>query len=337
MAGGVTMGCDASECPFISVVIPTYNRRYHLDRTLRSLIGQDYPKDRYEIIVVDNSSTDGTADLVESLRQEAACPLRYFLKEPEGPGPARNLGVENARGELIAFIDSDCVADPRWLREGARLVCGDVGLVQGKTLPDPGAPFGALSRSVTILKLNHTYEGCNMFFRREAIVAVGGISGGYSTDRVGKRETYVIGGEDTDLAYRVIRSGWRSEFAPQAVVYHEVTRQSLWQWLVEPRYARWPMMVRRFPELRKQFFLRCFISPHRFYFLLAVLALILGLAVSPWFLLLGPAYVVHCALLPSVSWKGPMKLFRAPVCFPRDAVTLALLLVGSVRYRRLVL
>jgi len=322
--------------PFISVVIPTYNRAYYLGKTIRSLFVQDYPKDRYEVIVVDNSSTDGTKELVESLQREKNSSLRYFLKEPEGPGPARSLGVQKSKGEIIAFVDSDCIADRHWLSEGSQWIRDDIGLVQGKTLPDPSVSYGVLSRSVKIEKKSHVYECCNMFYRKDVILDVGGFSRIYSDDRKDKRESYVLGGEDLDLAYRVMRQGWKSAFSEKALVYHEVTQKSVWTWFFERRYIRLPLLVKHFPELREHLFMKYFLSRSHFLFILALTGLV-AMLLHPLFGLFALPYVIHYTLLPSVSWKGFPKIFRAIACFPRDTMTFVLILMGSIRHHSLLL
>ncbi len=99
--------------PRISVIIPTHNRRDMLVNCLRSLGTQDYPEDRYEIIVVDDAS-DEDYDLPCSVGRRV--PVRYIRRERNaGSGAARNTGLEAARGEVIAFIDDDCSVETDWL------------------------------------------------------------------------------------------------------------------------------------------------------------------------------------------------------------------------------
>lgn len=96
-----------------SVIIPSFNRRDVLKRCLESLFNQDYPKDRYEIIVVDDGSQDGTEKMVQCLSG-----LRFF-RHPErlGQSKARNLGLREAKGEIIIFIDSDIIVPPYFISE----------------------------------------------------------------------------------------------------------------------------------------------------------------------------------------------------------------------------
>src|SRR5205814_1269551 len=107
--------------PSVSIVIPSYNRAKELERCLRSLFALDYPADCLELIIVDDASTDETGSILQRLSQEAATldqELRVVHHEKrQGVGISRNSGAEVAQYDLIAYIDSDCVASPGWLRE----------------------------------------------------------------------------------------------------------------------------------------------------------------------------------------------------------------------------
>ena len=101
--------------PFISVVIPVWNSPDMIARCLAAIEAQTYPRDRYEVLVVDNGSTDSTADVARSY------PCATVLSEPiPGSYCARNRGLRSARGEYIAFTDADCLPDGEWLAAGAR-------------------------------------------------------------------------------------------------------------------------------------------------------------------------------------------------------------------------
>jgi len=89
----------------ISVIIPTYNRASYLERTIGSVLAQRLACD--ELVVVDDGSTDGTAVLVERLAAASVVPIRLYRQENQGAAAARNLGIRKARGELLAFLDSD--------------------------------------------------------------------------------------------------------------------------------------------------------------------------------------------------------------------------------------
>lgn len=101
---------DAS-LPFVSVVVPLYNEERWVDECVPALLAQEYPPDRYEILVVDNNSTD------QSLARVGRYPRVRLLHEPtQGDYAARNRGIEEAKGEIIAFTDADTAPRPGWLR-----------------------------------------------------------------------------------------------------------------------------------------------------------------------------------------------------------------------------
>lgn len=98
--------------PSISVVLPVYNGEKHILKCIESLLSQSYPQERVEIIIVDNGSTDKTLELLERYSS-----VKIFFESKRGSYAARNTGVLNAKGEVLAFIDSDCVADENWLNK----------------------------------------------------------------------------------------------------------------------------------------------------------------------------------------------------------------------------
>jgi len=103
----------------VSVVIATYNRRDILERSLEYLFRQDYPKDQYEIIVVDDGSSDGTQKMVEE--KNPSCGLKYLKhKERRGQSKAKNLGINHAQGKVIIFIDDDVLCPPQFIKEHMR-------------------------------------------------------------------------------------------------------------------------------------------------------------------------------------------------------------------------
>ena len=101
--------------PFVSVVVPHLNQPGPLAACLEALARQSYPREAFEVIVADNGSEASPADIVARL--EGA---RLVVEPSPGPGPARNRGVAESRGEILAFVDSDCVADRGWLEAAAR-------------------------------------------------------------------------------------------------------------------------------------------------------------------------------------------------------------------------
>src|SRR5881394_1714601 len=105
----------SGETPEISVVLPTYNRSESLRRTLASLERQTFPAAKFEVIVVDDGSTDGTASVAAEFAGRGPMKVEYVRGSHEGPGASRNLGVSRARGGIVAFIEDDVLPEPDWL------------------------------------------------------------------------------------------------------------------------------------------------------------------------------------------------------------------------------
>ena len=114
LALALMTNANYSQPPAISVIVPTHNRLGSLRRTISSLLRQDLEPNVYEIIVVDDGSTDGTEEYLRELSQTSN--LRFQTIRRAGPAAARNRGAELARGQILVFIDDDCVAPTTWLQ-----------------------------------------------------------------------------------------------------------------------------------------------------------------------------------------------------------------------------
>ena len=108
---------DKAHLPFFSVIIPSYNRKDDLEALLPALVNQTLPTDQYEVILVDDGSTDGTDEFANTFRERSPMRLRFLKQDHRGAGAARNYGMQEASGQVFVFIDSDCIAPPNWLAE----------------------------------------------------------------------------------------------------------------------------------------------------------------------------------------------------------------------------
>ena len=318
-------------CPRASVVIPTFKEPESVRRAVLSLLAQDLDKSQYEIIVVDSSPDDRVVETVTALQAEAPCALRLLTKRPEGPGPSRNLGAGAARGEFIALMDSDCVATPQWLRKGLETFEDGVGIVQGRTLPEPGVPLGVFTWYVVVEEENHIYECANLFYRRSAFEQAGGFDTAYDDPA-----EFVMGGEDVDLAWRVKRNGWQSRFCRDALVHHEVQPIPVSRWIYVRRLWVWPSLVKRFPELRRVFFARYFHDRHQAWIILVLIGLLLS-AFTPYALALCVPYVISRGIEPTRTLRGPLRLVRVAAYALRDVTSLLIFIAASIRFRSLLL
>jgi GT2 family glycosyltransferase len=202
--------------PTVSVVIPHYSDLRRLDLCLAALERQSYPRDEFEIIVGDNNSPEGIA-AVEAV---AAGRARVTKVVQKGPGPARNGAVELARGDILAFTDSDCIPEPDWLVEGvAALKRSDfVGGRMKVLVEDPRNMTPAEAFESVFAFDNRGYverKGfsvtANLFCPRSVFDAVGGFYTGVST-------------EDLEWCHRARDAGYRIGYAPASVVGHPARR-----------------------------------------------------------------------------------------------------------------
>lgn len=318
----------------MGVVIPTHNRRALLTATLDSLTDQTRPPDR--VVVVADGCTDGTVDALQDR------PGVTVLATPGlGAAGARNAGWRALGTDLVAFIDDDCRAEPRWLEELARGFAGeDVGLVQGRTLP--AGDVGPFDRTVWVTGETGLYESCNIAYRRAALERVGGMREEFGRGLAQRRGSPAAGGgsgfgEDTDLAWRVMRSGWRPAFAPGAVVRHAVFPGSAATMLAEAwRTSAFPFLVREIPELRDR------LPGGRWLLRKQSAAAQLALAGIAGGLLAGAAGrrpLTAALAAPYVVWLSRQTRRPGPAArlAARDAVTSAALLTGSLRHRSILL
>jgi glycosyltransferase involved in cell wall biosynthesis len=327
--------------PFISVICPTYNRAAVLPYLFDALARQLYPADRMELIVVDNSSSDDTGQVFEKWKTGLPFAARFYRKENRGPAASRNFGAARARGEILAFVDSDCIPDRAWLRNGARAFSRGAGIVCGPLIPAIRGNEGVLFHQQTPTLRDHgLYPTANLFVRRSAFEAVGGFDERYGLYPWGE----LIAGEDTDLAWRVIRSGARPEFRAEVMVFHLATPITLGRLLLRPIVIQIiPALLRKVPELRGTYlWMRYFNNKTHLYFYVALIAIALAVATgwTPAALLALPwvGHILFRVLLPGLLYYGPRRGLSAFAIHLYWQVGLVVvLLVASIRYRRLVL
>jgi len=316
---------ESSDSPEVSVVVPTRNRNNLLRETLQALFMQDLPGQAYEVIVVDNASDDETVDMLRLAAAASPCVFRVMRFTGDcGPAVARNLGVALARGGLVAFTDSDCLPTSGWLRTCMDKMSPGIGIVQGRTLPDPRVRPRLFSHYIVTTHMDGSFSTSNVCYRREAIIQVGGFDPGCDY------------WEDTDLGWRVTRAGWAAVFSGEALVHHQVLPLSPFQWLKWPLHSRtMPAKAARYPEFRSHLFLGLWVDWHHTLFDLAVVALILGALVhKAWFLLILP-YVVAFPIRRGLGGRWPP--LKALLHVAWDTVSFGVLAVSSLRYRALVL
>lgn len=225
----------------ISVVIPTRNRAALLQNALDSLTRQTVSDDVFEVIVVDNGSTDGTADTVRGFTTRLPG-LRCVHESEPGLHAGRHRGVHEAQGEVLVFADDDIEALPSWLSAIEEAFTDtEVVLVGGNNLPlfvneppawlrrlwqRPGSIGGRALAALSLLELPGPVRsispfyvwGCNFSVRRSTLLA----AGGFHPDSMPRERIRFRGDGETHVSEYVVRSRGRCLFHPAASVYHKV-------------------------------------------------------------------------------------------------------------------
>ena len=207
--------------PFASIVVPTLNRKSLLKNCLDSLFQMDYPSSAFEVIVVDGGSTDGTKEMIETTFPGT----KYVLEKRRGRSIARNVGWKNAKGQIVAYTDDDCVVDKKWLKT---LVSG----FDSKKIGAVGGPLLLLSQPESI---HNRFKGtpvCNFDLGDKRIVTDELVTANlvvkreaFETNRFD--EAFVYDLEDIDFCRSLIDTGYTPIYLPNAKVYHNINPKRL--------------------------------------------------------------------------------------------------------------
>jgi O-antigen biosynthesis protein len=226
--------------PRMSVVVCTYNGSATIRGCLEGLARLDYPN--FEVIVVDDGSTDGTADIVRE------CDVRLIRTENCGLSSARNTGMHASTGDIVAYIDDDAYPDPQWLTYlaatfattkhagvgGPNIPPSDDGSIADCVANAPGGPVHVL---LSDSEAEHI-PGCNMAFRKECLEAIGGFD-----------EQFRVAGDDVDVCWRLRESGWTLGFHPAAMVWHHRRNSVRAYWKQQRGYGKAETLLKKkWPE-----------------------------------------------------------------------------------------
>ena len=285
----------------ISVVMATYNRVASLQQQMERLLHQSLPSEQYEIIIVDDGSSDGTADYLRQLEEQHPR-VTALRQQNRGPAAARNLGVSQAQGRILAFTDDDCLASEDWLLTIQRTFKDQSVLAaQGRTLSDK-AQMTPLTHQVVNEYGDTSMPTCNAAYRKSAFVDEGGFDTGFPFQN-----------EDADLSWRVRERG-AVVFVPEMLMHHPPRSDSFGKNARKMKhYVSEFMLFHKNPVLYKKYrysspwrtiYWRVAVQAHGYHFLRRIKYI--G---RPWLMVQGFAL--------SVCWWGDL-LGKLPVFWEAD-------------------
>jgi cellulose synthase/poly-beta-1,6-N-acetylglucosamine synthase-like glycosyltransferase len=209
--------------PSVSIITISHNEEKNIRDCLDSLVSLEYSQSLYEIIVVD-SSQDSTKEIVSGYKK-----VRLFESKHKEFSPKRNLGIKEARNEIIAFIDADCIVPSDWLQKMLQKISvRDVAAVASNAYPPPDSPFfgklvaclgrpvgGAIGFDSYFRKLDRgisVVSTANTLFKKSALLEVGAFD---------EDSRFSAGGEDFDVSQKLLAAGYILEYQSDAFVYHK--------------------------------------------------------------------------------------------------------------------
>lgn len=234
------------KAPFVSVIIPTYNRSATLRQTVDTFLDQSYPRDRWELILVDNASTDDTASIIAAIAGHETN-VRALTESRRGAHHARNSGALATRGEVLYFTDDDMLAEPDLLEKivGGFVEGSNVGSVTGRVLPrwDTEPPAWVLQHcknallslvdlgpQLIVSEEDPGVYSCHQAVLREAFMA----AGGFNPDTNAGEFT---GDNETGLNLKIKALGYRFAYVGTSVTHHMIPASRLTQTYLNSRFA----------------------------------------------------------------------------------------------------
>lgn len=320
--------------PSVSVIIPAYNAEKTIENCLNAVLKQKYPRNKYEVIVVNDGSTDRTKEIVSKF------PVRLINQKNAGPAKARNRGVRNAKANIVVFIDSDCVPGSTCLKNlVASLSDLEIVGVSGTYRTKNKDSFMARFTGYEIEQRHNKMKEKSMIdfigtfncaYRRNIFLQFGGFNTKFRTSS----------GEDPDLSYRISKRGYKLVFQPSAYVYHfhpnslkKYLRQKFWR-------AYWKVFLY---SIHKEKIFGDVYTPRTLFFQILFTGIfIFSLPLTSWsqFFIILSLFSLFLIFLFNLSlikfiWSKEklMAILTLPIVFLRNLVSLIAILYGVLSFK----
>ena len=199
--------------PKVSVVVPVYNAESCIEECIDSLLSLIYPKKSYDIIVVNNRSSDKTDSILQKFNNK----IKILDEQKKGASAARNTGIKNSKGEIIVFTDADCRVDKQWLRNIVKpFEESKIGVVGGKILSIQPCNyienFGDIINNNEAAINDKTLPSC---------ISMNWASKLSVLNEVGMFDEDLLRSHDVDLSWRILKAGYSLRYEPNAIIYHK--------------------------------------------------------------------------------------------------------------------
>jgi cellulose synthase/poly-beta-1,6-N-acetylglucosamine synthase-like glycosyltransferase len=202
--------------PFVSVVIPTYNRSTTISLCLDSLFNQTYPAERYEVIIINDGSKDNTEEILKKIEPRAPCGFKWSTQKNQGIATATNSAIFRSKGDIICFTGDDCIAEKDWI---SNLVHGfiddDIGAVGGKVIN------GEAKTQIQQFIENSRVLDQETFFKRNTLITGSAAYRRHILKQVGGLDNHLNACIDLDLSIKTQLLGYKLHYNPEAVVHHD--------------------------------------------------------------------------------------------------------------------
>jgi len=306
----------------LSVIVPSYNRQDEIQDLLASLEKQKLATSDFEIVIVDDGSTDGTRDWVERYQSQSELHINFVQQDHQGPGAARNNGMQHADGDVFVFIDSDCTAPPDWLSVIKKAFDDDPQVKAFGGRDDARADFPPL-----LLAINYSMT---------SFLTTGGMRGG-KKKRLAKfyPRSFNMGlhkslyekiggfgslrhGQDIEFSNRIIKSGDKVVYLYDSVVYHK-RRTSLSKFYRQ--VFNWGVARINLYKIDNAMLEPLHFAPAIGFWLIVLftlLALVIPavFAVWTWCVFLGLVAVALSAIDAGIKWKNWKTALLVPLVMP---------------------
>lgn len=209
----------STDIPYISIIVPVFNGERFIGTCIESINKLNYPKDNFEVIVVDNGSSDRSIDTIRNFQNNSDIDIKLYVEKGKGAYRARNLGVKNAKGDIIVFTDADCIVNCNWLANIVSYFSDKtVGGVAGEIFPQKGNSLvERYAVSIEMWSQKPMFNSRLLPFAQTGNVA-------YRKDVFSKIGYFakILAGGDADYSWRMLlETDYKMTYANNATVIHD--------------------------------------------------------------------------------------------------------------------